>query len=344
MAAISLIVPVYKAEKYLCQCLDSIKSQTETDWEAILVDDGSPDGSGAICDRYVAQDVRFCVIHQQNTGVAGARKNGFAKATGEFVTFVDADDWLEPECLQKMLSALTDGKADVAIIDKRDFDVEAFDEGNNFYKSGFYDRYRLRREIYPSFLADYGTAMSRIPGTLWGKLFKRKLLKDNISYIDESLCMGEDQVWLWPTLLQAEGIVFLKDRLYNYRKTDMQATRTYHANLWNMYRRVILSLRKSERAKRNLTGFDFDYQISLMALQFGINAIDNEFHKGCLSIPRAYKLIKTVGYDLDSLLGKIDYKPFGRRKIWLKLLSRHKWLEILLLKAIRMYCRRYVQA
>ena len=93
---ISIIVPVYKVEQYLHRCLDSIVAQTFTDWECILIDDGSPDKSGAICDEYASKDNRFKVIHQENKGVSAARNAGLEAAKGEWIGFVDSDDWIEP--------------------------------------------------------------------------------------------------------------------------------------------------------------------------------------------------------------------------------------------------------
>lgn len=96
---ISIIIPVYNVEKYLPKCLDSILAQTFTDYEVILIDDGSPDGSGAICDAYAQKDSRLRVIHQKNAGVSTARNNGIEHARGEWITFIDSDDWVEPAYL-----------------------------------------------------------------------------------------------------------------------------------------------------------------------------------------------------------------------------------------------------
>ena len=99
-ALISIIVPVYNTEKFIHKCLDSIAAQTYTNWEAILIDDGSPDSCGIICDEYAVKDKRFKVIHQENKGVVTARNNAIAKATGEYLAFVDSDDFIEPTMLE----------------------------------------------------------------------------------------------------------------------------------------------------------------------------------------------------------------------------------------------------
>ena len=119
MSAISVIVPVYKVEKYIHRCVDSILGQTFSDFELILVDDGSPDSCGAICDEYAAKNSRVVVIHQQNGGLSAARNAGidwvFANSDSQWLTFVDSDDWIHPEYLQRLLNAAVDYNVSVSI-------------------------------------------------------------------------------------------------------------------------------------------------------------------------------------------------------------------------------------
>ena len=111
---ISVIVPIYGVDKYLEECIESIISQTYTKLEVILVDDGSPDRCGEICDRYAEMDNRITVIHQKNGGAAAARNAGLRIATGEFVAFVDGDDYLEPDAYEYLAAALVEHEADIA--------------------------------------------------------------------------------------------------------------------------------------------------------------------------------------------------------------------------------------
>lgn len=111
---ISVIIPVYKVEQYLRQCVDSVVGQTHGHLEILLIDDGSPDGSGAICEDYSQRDARVRVIHQQNQGLSAARNTGLDAAAGEYVAFVDSDDWLEPDMLASLLAGLTEHRADIA--------------------------------------------------------------------------------------------------------------------------------------------------------------------------------------------------------------------------------------
>lgn len=114
---ISIICPVYKAEKYLHKCIESIIAQTLTDWELILVDDGSPDSSGELCDKYAIQDSRIRIIHKQNEGVSVARQTGLDAAHGEYVIHVDSDDWVEPNMLEELYKKAKQDDADIVICD-----------------------------------------------------------------------------------------------------------------------------------------------------------------------------------------------------------------------------------
>ena len=114
---VSIIVPIYKAEKYIRQCLDSILAQTYTKWEAILVNDGSPDNSGKICNEYANKDNRFRVIHQQNGGVSVARQTGLDNVTGNYIIHCDPDDWIDPNMLEDLISKAKEENADMVICD-----------------------------------------------------------------------------------------------------------------------------------------------------------------------------------------------------------------------------------
>lgn len=112
---ISIIVPVYKAEPYLKKCIDSILNQTFKDFELILVDDGSPDRCGEICDEYALKDSRIKIIHKENGGQSSARNVGLDIAQGEYIGFVDSDDWIEPDMYKKLFKVLKNDNVDMAI-------------------------------------------------------------------------------------------------------------------------------------------------------------------------------------------------------------------------------------
>ncbi len=113
MPKISIIIPIYKVEKYLRRCLDSVKNQTFKDWNAICIDDGSPDNSGKIADEYAARDKRFIVIHKKNAGVSAARNDGIKRATGKYVMFIDSDDFLHPQTMELAYKMAVRHKSDI---------------------------------------------------------------------------------------------------------------------------------------------------------------------------------------------------------------------------------------
>ena len=114
MCKISIIIPIYNSEKYLTHCLDSILKQTYQDFEVILVNDGSTDNSAKICDNYTITDARFKVIHKQNQGVSIARNTGISYAKGEYISFIDSDDWIENDYLKNMIN-VADSSSDIII-------------------------------------------------------------------------------------------------------------------------------------------------------------------------------------------------------------------------------------
>lgn len=203
---ISIIVPVYKVEQYLRRCLDSIVAQTFTDWECILIDDGSPDNSGAICDEYAAKDNRFHVIHQENAGVSSARNAGLDAAKGEWIGFVDSDDWIEPNMYESMILSARNNDVDV-------IGCDVFKEE----KQGTF--------IKKIFLSDRGTEnienllQGGTPGWIWNKLIKRKLIEENgISFLQGcSLC--EDEIFSIKIYDRSIKTGYLEKALYHYDLT-----------------------------------------------------------------------------------------------------------------------------
>ena len=342
MVKISFIIPVYNVEKYLSACLDSLLVQAVTDWEAILVDDGSSDASGEICDRYAAKDGRFQVIHTPNQGAAKAREIAFHKSTGEYISFIDSDDWIAADTLPIVCSWMKKEEPDVIVMKMIDSGKTLETTRNFVYAPGCYDRQRLRREVYPSLLASPHKSVSEIPGGLCGKFIRTALLCDNMQYIDHRLRMGEDQVWLWPVMMQAERVVFCAQGLYFYRHFPEQTTRQYHERIWQMYSRVIAALHEADLAKREATQFDFSAQIDIMQAEFAINSIDNEFFQGAKGIGHAYRTIREIAAqeDVQKVLCRIPMQAFGRRKIWLQLLSRKRSLLLLLLELLNAKLRR----
>lgn len=166
---ISVILPIYNVENELPRCLDSICAQTYTNFEAVLVDDGSPDGCGAICDRYAEKDPRFKVIHRENGGVSAARNTGVDNASGELISFIDPDDYVEPDFLEFLYDLMTQNNADISACGALEI-----------YKSG---KTSLQWEDQTLYVMDSREALCRMcynQGfyiTLWDKLYKKEVFR-----------------------------------------------------------------------------------------------------------------------------------------------------------------------
>lgn len=216
---ISVIVPVYNVAAYLDQCIESICRQTYRDLEIILVDDGSTDDSGRICDFYAAGDSRILVIHKENGGLVSARKAGMTAAHGSYIAYVDGDDWIEETMYEKLMHCLTRMDVDVAMCgryeDTGDFSKAVF-QG---IKQGKYDKKRMTELIYPNMIVNGKFFNWGIFPGVWDKLFKREYIEPFQMEVDERICMGEDAVCVYPCLLHVESIYILEECLYHYRQT-----------------------------------------------------------------------------------------------------------------------------
>jgi glycosyltransferase involved in cell wall biosynthesis len=174
---ISVIIPVYKVEKYLRQCVDSVLAQTHSDLEVILVDDGSPDNCGAICDEYAEKDSRVKVIHKENGGQGSARNRGLDAATGEYIAFVDSDDWVDSDMYESLLKLLLEHDADIAEGSYRFFrpwkNQNQTLECPNTQKVCVWEGLQILERFYfgPDLFSDVAVMV-------WNKLYKAQILRD----------------------------------------------------------------------------------------------------------------------------------------------------------------------
>ena len=208
---ISIIVPVYKVEQYLRQCLDSVLVQTFGDWECILVDDGSPDNSGSICDEYAKKDPRFRVIHKENGGVSSARNEGLKHTSGEWVYFVDSDDTLYPDALSIFAIMIGDS-------------VDAIMAGYTVSQE-FYDRIILKdlkfnyrmKSICDSLMEMYNPIDFSYQGYLWCKLFKKSIIEKWSLEFNEAIYFNEDRLFIVDYLCKCKNnIAYTTYPVYGY--------------------------------------------------------------------------------------------------------------------------------
>lgn len=226
MPFLSIIVPVYNVKPYLAECLDSILAQTFTDFEILLVDDGSTDGSSAVCDEYVGRDSRIRCFHKENGGHMSARQEGFRQAHGEYISFVDSDDWVSPVMYEKMSGAAKETDADVICCNYTAVSPDKKIERRDFCAPGLYDKTRLTEEIYPQMLLSGSFFHFGVSPSLCNKLFRKDLLGNHIFHVPLSIKLGEDGLVTYPCLLDASSVCFLSDSLYYYRSNGSSLTHT----------------------------------------------------------------------------------------------------------------------
>ena len=220
---ISVIVPVYNVEKYLRKCVESILGQTYTDFELLLVDDGSPDGCPRFCDEYAERDSRVRVIHKPNGGLISARNEGIRAARGSYVCILDGDDW----ALEGMLQFIHDTVAqspeppDMVLFAAHNVYEDHMEETLNNVPEGYYGRKRLEKEIFPYLLTDTRSGLQAgvIQAHTWDKAFKRELIAEHYTR-EERIRVFTDVPMTYECLLHCRSAYICNEPLYMYNKTN----------------------------------------------------------------------------------------------------------------------------
>lgn len=280
MPKISIVIPVYNVEKYINQCLDSVIYQTVKDIEIILVDDGSTDKSGIICDDYAKKDSRVKVVHKKNGGVSSARNTGLEICNGEWITFLDPDDWLELNALE------------VALNQAQKYNVDIIG-WNHYYNNG--DKQFKREEIFPDplirkneeikgFILDtmypkYDKTLNNISVAairgVWGKLFKRDLIMENNIRFDENLKIAEDALFCILCFKKASKIILVNQYLSHYRVVNQSANRRYREDINEINKNILDIFYKYIQADLSKEGFLICYMG--LACECLCNSLDKYF-------------------------------------------------------------------
>ncbi|MFT8929656.1 MAG: glycosyltransferase [Sporolactobacillus sp.] len=262
---ISIVIPVFEAEQTIERCIVSLINQSYEQLEIILVDDGSTDQSGFLCDLYAEKDNRIKVIHQQNTGVSAARNAGIRAANGDYIGFVDSDDWCERDMYRHLYQLSDKEKADIAIcgfvFDKSD--------GRCFTESS--------TQIDRSLVLTREQALQSIAGSkkfekasynVWNKLFSRQLINDNSLLFNNDLIYGEDACFLTAAILAAEKIVFQPKPVYHYcqkiKSLENQSNTGQHFSRIKMGQLIALNT--------IITAVENDYPTALSAIKGSVCA------------------------------------------------------------------------
>lgn len=209
---VSVIVPVYNAEKHLERCLKSLENQTNIDYEVLLIDDGSMDSSSVICKMFVENNKKFRYVYQNNSGVSSARNTGLKYAKGEYITFVDADDWVEPTYINKLLLSCKKNKCEITLCSRV---VEnGIQSKEIFFDDVIDEKCEKTEEFIPS--------SNHLYGAVWGGIYAYSVVK-NVSF-DENIYFGEDMVFISTIIKKSKNICRINDTLYHYWKNPNESS------------------------------------------------------------------------------------------------------------------------
>ena len=298
---ISIIIPVYKAEKHIRKCIDSILKQTVSYWELILVDDGSPDYSGAICDEYALLDSRIKVIHKKNGGVSSARNYGLNNSSGRYVTFIDSDDWVSSTYLEDFNVCELEGKGVVLVSQGIE---QYFPERELYVKMFKYEDKELLLDICPSSLVDNNILYNGCPVA---KIFDLDIIKKYNLYFNEGISLNEDHLFVLDYLYYTTTVL-TKSKInytYFYDFAEPSLTKNRHPSqdslnaalaLWSSFNRLRLKYS------------NINYLLNIYTKEFGPKQLiraskstfyeSDKFTKFC-SITYEFKRMVT---DVDSLI------------------------------------------
>lgn len=239
---ISVIIPIYNVEQYLPQCINSVLNQTYTKLEIILVDDGSPDNCGKISDEYAQKDSRIKVVHKKNAGLGEARNTGLEVATGEYIYFIDSDDWIEPNMLYTLLEEMENENADFVMCGFKKC-AEGLDpvmDRHTESKQTFSKKQVMEQLLFPMIAQksdvreDYTINMC-----VWTNLYKRSIIETHhIRFLSEREYLSEDICFNLEYLKYTKHAVLLPDTFYCYRYNPMSLTSRYKGAEYDMLVRL----------------------------------------------------------------------------------------------------------
>lgn len=226
---ISIIIPVYNVEQYLDECMASVLNQTYTNIEVVLVDDGSKDRSPSMCDEYAKKDSRVQVIHKENGGPMSACIAGVEKSKGEYLAFMDSDDWVDLTMIEELVKETSDNEKEMVcsnyMIEKANQSIKI----KQSMKPGVYDRKAIEDELFPCLL---GKEERRIHGSRCMKLISRELICDNLKFAELNVSMGEDLYLIFLAVLDAKRIVVVEEGYYyHYRFVESSLVHKYKPHM-----------------------------------------------------------------------------------------------------------------
>lgn len=289
MPLVSIIVPVYKVEKYLKRCVNSLVNQTLKEIEIILVDDGSPDYSGEICDSLQKEDCRIKVIHKDNGGLSSARNAGLKIAQGLYIGFVDSDDDVALDMYEKMYDVAQRENVDFVMSDYKRISTD----GTSYLKTldipaGLYEKNQIRKMIFPNLIMgediEYGPLLS-----VGHCLYRADFLHQNNLYFDEQVRWSEDNIFSAFVGYCCKRFYYMKgESLYHYYQNQGSITTSYRKGSWITY---CIMNEHLHYFFDSVKDFDFSRQLKLHMIYYACNCISQEMTLSTLEAKRGIKNI-----------------------------------------------------
>jgi len=330
----SVIIPIYKVEDCLERCVDSILGQTFSDFEVILVDDGSPDGCPAFCDLYAAKDSRVRVIHKKNGGLVSARNAGIKSAGGRYICYVDGDDWVKDTLLETLYRYISRGKEPDIVVYNAMYQYNSRQENIPCYvKSGYYDKKRLEKEIYPYMIYDDTLPFftGKVFPAAWNKIYKRELLSEHYCR-DERISLAEDNAFVFECLYYAESVYFCEEHLYYYNRcNEGSMISQYNSSYFEKSQLVCSYLEKRLGGKEPY----LDKQISIFKTAWLIMAVFHEIRFSQTRRLAIRHIREKIGR--SRVLKECSFRslPLASR-LYLLLLRMHMYLPVWFVTRVRM--------
>lgn len=328
---ISIIVPIYNVEKYLHRCIDSIISQTLDNIEIILVNDGSPDSCQSICEEYIKKDDRIKLINKKNEGLGMARNTGIEIARGEFIAFVDSDDYIDTDMYEKMYNAAKAQNADTCICN-----YKRRDTSNNIvrrkYKmnSKIYEGTHVIDDLLSSMIGTSPTSKDdvEIGMSVWKCIFSKNIIKYNdIKFCSERQFISEDIIFDIDYFVHSKKVVTIEDELYNYCDNGASLTKTYKKDRFE--REVILYL-EIKRKLEQVNIFN-KYKLNLYRTFIGRSRTCIKAEANNLNYNESIKNIKLIlrNHELQEILKSYPIKDLPLKQKIFTYLTKYKFAKIL---------------
>ena len=301
--SVSVIVPVYKVAKYLERCVDSILAQTYENIEVVLGDDGSPDNCPFMCDELAKGDRRIRVVHKENGGLSSARNAGFRASEGEFVLFVDSDDYIENNMVEELLTAITENKADLALCGY----FTQYDDHNvvnllPHKKSLLQGREEITEEYILPLIGNKKNAIN-LPGFIWIRMLKRELIKEEF-FVPENKYFAEDIVFDLLYSDSAQKIAIVNKPLIHYCVNGQSLTNKYRKNKWQMLKNLC-AFKSEFLSERGIAGAEERLKNAYSSSVFA--SVDNAVLSGNYKTYLAE--IKPIVKEAKDVIKKADKNP-----------------------------------